>query len=211
MAEQWLSIVEYARTFAVSDMTVRRRIKTGRLKAVLRDGKYYIPIGPNGEVLDFDDEAATPPAAGMNPALREATKARELVREPLIAREAATKREAAIARESTAPRELKREAAREAAPDGLFERPGAATFRTLPQTLSQGLQRADQSLIDSQALLQFCDNSVSRMEKQLQELYQGRIHTLEGQVKWKDGIIGQLRQQVEDLQMLVTLMEQSRK
>jgi hypothetical protein len=43
MAEQWLSIVEYARSFAISDMTVRRRIKTGKLKAVLKDGKYYIP------------------------------------------------------------------------------------------------------------------------------------------------------------------------
>ena len=27
MGQRWLSIVEYARTYAVSDMTVRRRIK----------------------------------------------------------------------------------------------------------------------------------------------------------------------------------------
>ena len=44
MAEQWLSIVEYARTFAMSDMTVRRRIKNGKLHAVLKDGKYFIPL-----------------------------------------------------------------------------------------------------------------------------------------------------------------------
>lgn len=43
MAEQWLSIIEYARAYSISDMTVRRRIKTGKLKAVLKDGKYYIP------------------------------------------------------------------------------------------------------------------------------------------------------------------------
>ena len=42
MSEQWLSIVDYARTNNLSDMTVRRRIKTGRLEAVLRDGKYFI-------------------------------------------------------------------------------------------------------------------------------------------------------------------------
>ena len=42
--KEWLSIIQYARNFGVSDMTVRRRIKTGKLKAVLRDGKYYIPI-----------------------------------------------------------------------------------------------------------------------------------------------------------------------
>jgi len=44
MPGQWLSIVEYARNFKISDMTVRRRIRTGRLKAVLKDGKYFIPI-----------------------------------------------------------------------------------------------------------------------------------------------------------------------
>lgn len=43
MASDWLSIVEYARNYDISDMTVRRRIKTGKLKAELREGKYYIP------------------------------------------------------------------------------------------------------------------------------------------------------------------------
>jgi len=43
MNDQWLSIVEYARQFNISDMTVRRRIKTGKLQAILREGKYYIP------------------------------------------------------------------------------------------------------------------------------------------------------------------------
>ena len=49
MSEQWLSIVEYARLNSLSDMTVRRRIKTGRLHAVLREGKYYIqqPLSAN--------------------------------------------------------------------------------------------------------------------------------------------------------------------
>ena len=44
MGQRWLSIVEYARTYAVSDMTVRRRIKNGKLQAQLKDGKYYIPV-----------------------------------------------------------------------------------------------------------------------------------------------------------------------
>jgi hypothetical protein len=39
-----MSIIEYARQYNVSDMTVRRRIKTGRLNAELREGKYFIPI-----------------------------------------------------------------------------------------------------------------------------------------------------------------------
>ncbi|MCY4443648.1 MAG: helix-turn-helix domain-containing protein [Proteobacteria bacterium] len=44
MAQRWLSIVEYARAFNISDMTIRRRIKTGKLSATLKDGKYFIPV-----------------------------------------------------------------------------------------------------------------------------------------------------------------------
>jgi hypothetical protein len=44
MADQWLSIVEYARETGISDMTIRRRIRTGRISAELRDGKYFIPV-----------------------------------------------------------------------------------------------------------------------------------------------------------------------
>ena len=42
MLSSWVSISEYARSNNISDMTVRRRIKSGKLSAVMRDGKYYI-------------------------------------------------------------------------------------------------------------------------------------------------------------------------
>jgi len=41
--KEWMSIVEYARHHQVSDMTVRRGIKSGKIEAVLQEGKYYIP------------------------------------------------------------------------------------------------------------------------------------------------------------------------
>lgn len=43
MDSKYISIIEYARENNISDMTVRRRIKTGKLYAVLKDGKYFIP------------------------------------------------------------------------------------------------------------------------------------------------------------------------
>ena len=52
MSDSWMSIIEYARQYNVSDMTVRRRIKTGRLNAELREGKYYIPISANGQLMN---------------------------------------------------------------------------------------------------------------------------------------------------------------
>lgn len=64
MSDNWMSIVEYARANAISDMTVRRRIKNGKLKAELRDGKYFIEASAKGEgkppVSEHKNEASAP-------------------------------------------------------------------------------------------------------------------------------------------------------
>ncbi|RYZ56921.1 MAG: hypothetical protein EOP07_11375 [Proteobacteria bacterium] len=175
MADQWLSIVEYARTFAVSDMTIRRRIKTGRIKAVLKEGKYYIPVGPNGEILEEPIEVAPVKAAAVA-----MPKQAMPDPEPIV---------------------------HYASEQGL--RPGAS-FKTLPQSISQNLLRSEHSLVDTNSLLQFCDKTVTRInsiEKHLQDSFQSRIQSLESQLKLKDATISQLKQQAEDLQILVKLME----
>ena len=50
MTDQWLSIIEYARFYNISDMTVRRRIKNGKLHAILKEGKYYIPTSDKSKM-----------------------------------------------------------------------------------------------------------------------------------------------------------------
>ena len=42
MQHEWVSISEYARRFNLSEITVRRRIKQGRINAELKNGKYFI-------------------------------------------------------------------------------------------------------------------------------------------------------------------------
>jgi len=179
MADQWLSIVEYARTFAVSDMTIRRRIKTGRIKAVLKEGKYYIPVGPNGEILEESVEAPPVPALAAPIAPLPPPEPRH---DPIVSYASEV---------ASSPR------------------PGAS-YKTLPQAISQNLLRAEHSLVDTQSLLQFCDKTVTRInsiEKHLQDSFQARIQSLESQLKLKDTTIAQLKQQAEDLQILVKLME----
>jgi hypothetical protein len=88
-------------------------------------------------------------------------------------------------------------------------RPGAS-YRTLPPGLSGSVERVESTMVDSQALLQFCEHSVTRInsiERHLQENFQLRIQSLEAQIRLKDSQIAQLKQQGEDLQMLVKLME----
>ena len=176
MADQWLSIVEYARTHSISDMTIRRRIKTGRIKAILKEGKYYIPVGPNGEIIEEVGEATKASASAAPPKSHE-------IRSQAISPYA----------EDTVT--------------GL--RPGAS-YKTLPPAISQNLLRSEHSLVDTRSLLQFCEVAVTRVnsiERHLQDSHQARIQSLEAQLRLKDSTIIQLRQQMEDLQMLVKLME----
>lgn len=57
---EWLSITEFARRNSCSEMTVRRRIKNGRLHAVLRDGKYQIQSNSPGEAPPPQDVHVEP-------------------------------------------------------------------------------------------------------------------------------------------------------
>ena len=72
MTDRWMTIVEYARFYNISDMTVRRRIKTGKLQAILKDGKYYIPIGQehadqNNQIHFSNPVGTTPHNTHQNP------------------------------------------------------------------------------------------------------------------------------------------------
>lgn len=186
MAEQWLSIVEYARTFAVSDMTVRRRIKTGKLRAVLREGKYYIPLSEGDHFIEEE------PLNELQP-----RQAPRQISRPLLGSEVTAAGPASVGEEKPLS-------------DLGQSRYGAST-KTLPSQITQHLQRSDSTLVDSQALLHFCEQSMTRIssiERHIQDSFQQRLQNLETQLKLKDGVIVQLKQQVEDLQMLVKLMEQ---
>ena len=170
MAEQWLSIVEYARAFSVSDMTVRRRIKTGRLRAVLKEGKYYIPVsGAHGGLEEpMPIEVQTIPTSSTGHSLfKENTEMFEATRL-------------------------------------------GASHRGLVSQSTNNVQKSESSIVDSQTLLQFCEHSVTRLnsiERHLQDVYQAKIQTLEAEIRLKDQTISQLKEQVEDLQILVKLME----
>ena len=59
MQNEWVSISEYARRFNLSEITVRRRIKQGRVNAELKNGKYYIS-SPSSENIAKADTLSSP-------------------------------------------------------------------------------------------------------------------------------------------------------
>ena len=148
MSEQWMSIVEYARKYNVSDMTVRRRIRTGKLEAELREGKYYIPIHSVRE----------------NP-------------EP-------------ASRESADSYHVKTSEANNTGNDSREQMPPS---------------------MDGARVLRYFEESLEHLkasETMLKTSYENKIRLLEEKVRGKDLEIRELKQEIEDMQILLSLVDQ---
>lgn len=198
MAEQWLSIVEYARTFALSDMTVRRRIKNGKIKAVLKDGKYFIPVqgATNGSAVE---SLAERPQAPMAPAHRPPS-ARPVPQYP-------SNMDIQRAPMPRAPEPRPAPVVHYSAPVLPTQ---AEQHYSLPETLTKNLVSHEHTLVMTQQLLNFCHNALKKqdvLEKQVEQRFTSRLQALEHALHARDAEIVNLRQQIEDLQLLVKVFE----
>jgi hypothetical protein len=202
MSEQWYSIVEYARAFSVSDMTVRRRIKNGRLKAVLKDGKYYIPV--KGAVADrpvmreADDESSELIDFNASRLARE-SKAAQPQGQRSFAIPSYGNFASAPQKEAPAPAMVKEELKQQ-----------LGDYRHIPEDIKNALLSGKQGVVDTQALLRFCDNVCKQFkdtERFIEESYKNKVHALESSLRAKDLQVKGLEQQIEDLQLLIKIFE----
>jgi hypothetical protein len=228
MAEQWLSIVEYARTYKISDMTVRRRIKTGRLEAVLQDGKYYIPIKPTTVPKTAAlkpnesrrEEAVTTDFAPsmFNDSMNRNAEIQIIKGHPTartVYPETPAQPLAATAKGLTAFSQISPTAS--ITKDVVYPVPSTASSahhevgeKVIPSSLRQSLIQYETSLIDSKALISFCESALRKVqdgERKTYEKFKSKLETLEATIGAKDQEIKSLRQQLEDLQLLVKILE----
>lgn len=201
MAEQWLSIVEYARTFKVSDMTVRRRIKTGKLHAVLKDGKYYIPIPfSEGGSKKAPSVGADDLSAHGNYRY-EASPSRPQVQEMQI-----IKAHPSAAKTIVAPQDTFRHHINV---NPVSERE-EQRYGSVPVSLAEPLIQGEKSLVDSRALLAYCDATLKKMnelERRTVDRFKAKLDAVEATLLLRDSEVRSLKQQVEDMQVLVGILE----
>ncbi|SME90113.1 hypothetical protein [Pseudobacteriovorax antillogorgiicola] len=192
MAEQWMSIVEYARTFSISDMTVRRRIKNGKLNAVLRDGKYFIQVDSPNVAKQMSAptlDTFTSPPSNTPDIAPSANRSNSVPRQPMLHHE---KGGAVNAGNWSKPENL---------------------IKSRHEDLDHMLDRTDQDP-HMKAMLDYCERSINRInsiERHLAESYQHKFARLESENKRKDMEIAQLKQQVEDLQILIKMYDRESK
>lgn len=188
MSEQWLSINEYSRVFSISDMTVRRRIRTGRLNAVLRDGKYYIHVlndhDPFGNNCGSDVPSVV---ANRTPKVESRAEPRN---EPMRNDAAKPRSNGASGLEST-----------------------ISEFKHVPARIAAQISNKSEVSVCGNDLLAFCEESLKKFadfERRIVAENHSKIRALQQEINSKNLEIKQLKQQVEDLQVLVSLMESRR-
>ena len=242
MAQQWLSIVEYAREHNVSDMTVRRRIKTGKLNAVLKEGKYFIAATGSQVNLDIEPVKSETSSIYKEPIDRSHSHLSTLEARQ-VGGPAIVKRSHFVARDESSTMHDGRDPKRtpefanatvpssrpkhpEPMPRNLThqqinnsnrrasQRQPAPSYRNVPSTLQEPLDGYETSLVDTRALLAFCDASLkklSELERRQVEKFKAKLETLEATIANKDLENNQLMQKVEDLQLLIKVLEKKLK
>ena len=168
MQDGWISINDYARKFNVSDITVRRRIRQGKIPAELKNGKYYIRADGQ-DTRPAAEQHDTPP-----PGVVSTTRPSFSLPPP----------PASVSHTATAP-------------------PTVVATEIPVQTAPSPTQQ-------SKELLEFCDRYLDELktrEQHLAKRHESEIALLEAKLAKKDSEITALKQQIEDLQLLVKILE----
>ncbi len=223
MEERWLSIVEYARTFQVSDMTVRRRIKTGKIPHTLRNGKYFIPVvlDRNGHPVAVDSKGSNQPQNQKQTQRQSSSQRSDFESgyyknnsEPLQQEYRPKNQRDVVQNRPTQGSHLNASHFESTHGFGLApERteapaPIANSYVAKPRTnLSSGSAENSPEL---QRMLNVCDRVLSELQQSNQIVKrnsEAEISLLQQELSIKEAHISKLNQQLEDLQVLVKILE----
>lgn len=188
MTDQWMSIVEYARTYSISDMTVRRRIKTGRLHAELRDGKYFIPV------KDGSAGRSNSSASPSHPVMPRAHSSTVLSEPTLPEQSSELFHVRGRPAESVIPRQVFTPSSKGS--DSYAQDSGKESSRSTDELrLIAALEQSIRCLREA--------------EQRMEVAYSRQIEHLQSEITVRDLKINQLGQRVDDLETLVKMLEKS--
>jgi hypothetical protein len=182
-------------------MTVRRRIKTGKLHAVLKEGKYFIPVAAKQSQHSAPAYESAEPTPQRSPSDMVVIKGHPSAHQTITAERRPMAPAPEVAQQNQPPQ-----------PSFAPTRNEAPEVREtyIPNSLMQPMEARNTTLVDSKALLAFCEASLRKfteLERRQAEKFKAKFMALETQISHKNMEIDQLRQQVEDLQLLVKIIE----
>ncbi len=206
MAEQWLSIVDYARATGISDMTIRRRIRTGRIRAELRDGKYYIPVDLNSQ--ETDRRAGNSNTHSHTQVVKNHPNPDRTVRHNFQDRSMPYVRRGEESHHAHNVNVASNHVGFSSANHS--NRPA---WNNVPDTMARPLVDAGLASVEARALIEFCDRALEQARSTVDAVeakYAARIESMSAQLMNRDQDIKSLNQQIEDLQLLVQILERKK-
>ena len=210
MAEQWLSIVEYARATGISDMTIRRRIRTGKIKAELKDGKYFIPLAVDHATGAVIVNKQPQQSYSSHPVKNHPNPGRPVERSLPIIRRAED--EMYLASDAhVSPAHIPSSRPQQSTHSNLTQ--NITAWSSLPGNLTNPLVDAGLASVEARALIEFCDRALEQAKTTVESVegkYGARLESLSANLRNKDHEIKALNQQIEDLQLLVQILERKK-
>jgi hypothetical protein len=207
MAEQWLSIVDYARATGISDMTIRRRIRTGRIKAELKEGKYFIPVDVDysGEIRrdKKPNHNTTPQMIKNHPGADKTIHAHSERPTPIVRRNNESNESSNY---RVAPNRLGFQ-------NNSYSNDANNSWSQVPEMMTRPLVEAGLASVEARALIEFCDRALLQAKSAVQAIeakYSARIEAMNAHIQNRDQEIKSLNQQIEDLQLLVQILERKK-
>ena len=204
MSQKWLSIVEYARAFNISDMTIRRRIKTGKLSATLKDGKYFIPV--DEETLAHGthpkEAPSTPPHTPVPGYPHHGYRRAPTTPPPSLA--------SRVQNASTPYYPQTPHPTTTTTPPHPTPSPSPTPTPPSPTPTPSSPPSLNLSESTLQDFMGVCQRFMAQIQQQNQELkssYAHKILGLEKTIELKEAKITELHQKIEDLQLLVEIFE----
>jgi hypothetical protein len=207
MAEQWLSIVDYARATGISDMTIRRRIRTGRIRAELRDGKYYIPVDLNSH--ESERRSTHNNSHHHNQVIKNHPNPERTSRQNFQERSMPYVRRADEASHHSHSTNV----AGNHVGFGSSSYNNRPAWNNVPETMARPLIDAGLASVEARALIEFCERALDQARSTVDTVeakYVARIESMTAQLMNRDQEIKSLNQQIEDLQLLVQILERKK-
>jgi polyhydroxyalkanoate synthesis regulator phasin len=208
MAEQWLSIVEYARATGISDMTIRRRIRTGRIRAELKDGKYFIPV-------------EIEPDLNSQRQIHSHTQKNNQIIKNLPLHDRAVERSIPVVRREADVEYSMRGSSRNSVATmpnvysndqiGINSKP--MSWHHIPDHLVEPLVKVGSASVDARAVIEFCDKALEQAKETISNIdlkCKSQLEALGAKLSHREQEIKCLNQQIEDLQLLVQILERKK-
>jgi hypothetical protein len=183
-------------------MTIRRRIRCGRIRAELRDGKYYIPLE-----MDLKNSHAVPARSSEAP--------KQAINTPDPSKQVVKNRPTQFFIESDVPNRVPpvvHRAPQVHTPVNYAVAPAVAA-KDVPETLVRPLVDAGLASVEARALIEFCDRALDQAKSTVQAVehkYTARVEALNAELHSRNQEIKILNQQIEDLQLLVQILERKK-